>query len=377
MKAAPRIFYIVNVDNFFLSHRLPLALEAQKEGYEVFILTRDTGGRKIIEEQGLQFINIPFERSGTNPFRDFSIIVLLTRLIRQYQPAIIHNVTIKPAIYGSIAARYAKKGTTIVNAISGLGYNFINGRDGTVQKVLKRLIGYAFKSGVNFIFQNQDDCHLYQSFGLLNNNRYQIIKGAGVDGSVFKFQEPIEKQKLEILITTRLLYDKGVMEFLEAAWLLASRWEGKAKFIIAGDIDNGNKACIPEKIISGYLKEGFIEWVGFQKDVRPFLIESDIVCLPSYREGLPKSLIEAMAIGRPIVTTDVPGCRECVDEGVNGYLVPVKNVNSLAIALEKLLSNYDLRISMGKASRHKMEAELSLEKVVSETMIFYKKLINI
>lgn len=377
MKAAPRIFYIVNVDNFFLSHRLPLALEAQKEGYEVFILTRDTGGRKIIEEQGLQFINIPFERSGTNPFRDFSIIVLLTRLIRQYQPAIIHNVTIKPAIYGSIAARYAKKGTTIVNAISGLGYNFINGRDGTVQKVLKRLIGYAFKSGVNFIFQNQDDCHLYQSFGLLNNNRYQIIKGAGVDGSVFKFQEPIEKQKLEILITTRLLYDKGVMEFLEAAWLLASRWEGKAKFIIAGDIDNGNKACIPEKIISGYLKEGFIEWVGFQKDIRPFLIESDIVCLPSYREGLPKSLIEAMAIGRPIVTTDVPGCRECVDEGVNGYLVPVKNVNSLAIALEKLLSNYDLRISMGKASRHKMEAELSLEKVVSETMIFYKKLINI
>lgn len=373
MAEAKSIFYVINVDTFFLSHRLAIALAAKKSGYHVFILTKDTGERKIIERYGLQFIDIPFDRSGANPFKDFFIIVHLIKLIRKHRPSIIHNVTIKPAIYGSIAAKYAKRPTKVINAISGLGYNFIEGRNGMVQKVLKELISFAFRSQVNFIFQNKDDCQLYGDLKLLEHNRYQIIKGSGVDGSVFRYHPPVEKEVSEVVVTSRLLYDKGIIEFIEAALLLRDRWQGKARFIIAGDTDPENKANIPEAELKKYLVDDYLIWIGFQQDVKPLLIRSDIACLPSYREGLPKSLIEAMAIGRPVVTTDVAGCRECVDEGKNGFLVPVKSTKELAAALEKLLSDHNLRLRMGKASREKMERELSLEQVVGETLAFYEK----
>jgi len=371
------IFYIINVDSFFLSHRLPLALSAQKSGYSVFILTKDTGRRKEIENHGFRFIPVPFERSGTNPFKDFFIIVQLYRLIRKYKPALIHNVTIKPSIYGSIAARFAHNNTRVINAISGLGYNFIEGRNGIVQRVLKRLISYAFKSDITFIFQNRDDRDLYNNMGLLKNNDYRIIKGSGVDSSLFALHDPVSKQLLKITITSRLLYDKGIMEFIGAACLLRKKWEGKAKFIIAGEIDFGNRACIPEKDLREKLIPGYLVWLGYQEDVKPLLIQSDIVCLPSYREGLPKSLVEAMAIGRPIVTTDVPGCRECVDNGKNGFLVPPKDSKGLASAIEILLKDENMRLKMGRASREKMEKELSLKQVVSETMELYKEVLSV
>lgn len=375
MAGEKSIFYIINVDTFFLSHRLPLALAARNQGYNIFILTRDTGERQRIEADGLHFIPIDFDRSGTNPFKDILIIFHIFRLIRKYKPVLLHNVTIKPAIYGSIAARYANRGTKVINAISGLGYNFIGGRDGLVQKILRRLISFAFKSGVNFIFQNEDDCRLYKSLGLLAHNGYRIIKGSGVDGTVFTYQPPVEKKMLEVVITSRLLYDKGIVEFMNAALLLKDKWTGKAKFIIAGDIDQGNKASISGGDLKKYLVDDYLIWIGFQKHVKPLLIESDIVCLPSYREGLPKSLIEAMAIGRPIVTTDVPGCRECVNEGENGFLVPARNTEGLAAAIDKLLYDQQLRLRMGEASRKKMEMELSLQQVVGETMKFYDELV--
>lgn len=375
MAGEKSIFYIINVDTFFMSHRLPLALAARNRGYNIFILTRDTGERQRIEADGLHFIPIDFDRSGANPFKDILIIFHIFRLIRKYKPVLLHNVTIKPAVYGSIAARYANRGTKVINAISGLGYNFIGGRDGPVQKILRRLISFAFKFGVNFIFQNKDDCRLYQSLGLLAHNGYRIIKGSGVDGTLFTYQRPVEKKMLEVVITSRLLYDKGIVEFMNAALLLKDKWTGKAKFIIAGDIDQGNKASISGGDLKKYLVDDYLIWIGFQKDVKPLLIKSDIVCLPSYREGLPKSLIEAMAIGRPIVTTDVPGCRECVNEGENGFLVPARDTEGLAAAIDKLLSDQQLRLRMGEASRKKMEMELSLQQVVVETMKFYDELV--
>lgn len=373
MDVTNRIFYIVNVDSFFMSHRLSIALAAQKAGFEVFVLAKDTGMGSEITRHGLHFINIDFERSGTNPLKDAKIILKLKKLIRHHQPRIIHNVTIKPAIYGSIAARYARGSTKVINAISGLGYNFIEGRDSSLQKLIKQLIHYAFKPSLNFIFQNQDDCQLYEEQGLLKGNRYKIIKGSGVDGDVYPFRHEQNKGILKVLVTSRMLYDKGIMEFIEAANLLKSKWKGKARFVLVGGVDKGNRACIPEEVIKAHLEPDYIEWVGFKKEVKPFLFESHIVSLLSYREGLPKALIEAMAVGRPIVTTNVPGCKECVEDGVNGFLVPAKKSRKAAECIDRLLSDAELRQQMGAASRRKMEQELSLAKVIKETLDFYEQ----
>lgn len=365
-------FMVVNVDWFFISHRLPLALKMKSEGYDVYILTKDTGHKSEVEKSGLNFIDIPFKRSGKNPLREFATIIKLKKIIKKYKPQIIHNVTIKPVIYGSIAAKFAHlKSSQVINAISGLGYNFINNRNSIVQRMIKRMMKYAFSGNVKFIFQNPDDKNTYEHFGFLHNN-YKIIKGAGVDGNLFTQVEPIQKDKIYIVTTARMLYDKGIQELIDASSILYEKYYGKILFLLVGDLDLDNPSGIPEDKLKGAVKEDYFSWVGHKKDVRPILIESDIVCLPSYREGLPKSLIEAMAIGRPIVTTDVPGCRECVDEGYNGLLVPSKDATALANALEKLINDKDSRIKMGNASRDKMMSELSLEKVLTDTLNFYE-----
>lgn len=370
MSKTKKVFYVVNVDWFFLSHRLPLALAMKEAGHDVFILTKDTGKRGAIEAQGLKFINVDFERSGSNPVKELLLIKTLRALYKKHRPDIIHHVTIKPAIYGSIAAKVLKK-VRIINAISGLGYNFIEGRDGYVQKVVRRLMKFAYSKNVNFIFQNPDDLNLYQSLGFLTKDNYKLIKGAGVDQNEYPYTEPVKKEKLEIVITARMLVDKGIRELIKASELLFEKWQGKIKFLLVGDLDPFNLAGMKEEEIQTAVKPGYLEWMGYSSDIKSVLKSSDIVCLPSYREGLPKSLIEAMAIGRPIVTTHAPGCKECVDEGVNGFMVPVKATTELAEALEKLISDEQLRLKMGKASRTKMMAEMSLQKVVQETVSFY------
>jgi len=368
------IFYIVNVDWFFLSHRLQLALAMKNSGYDVYILTKDSGRRKEIEENGLHFIDIDFDRSGKNPLKEFLIIREILKHIKKHKPSIVHNVTIKPALYGSIAAKiYGKPNLKIVNAISGLGYNFIGDRQGPVQRVLKKLMNFAFNKNVNFIFQNPDDMALYKQLGYLQNNKFKLIKGAGVDSVEFQFHDPIEKDQLQIVLTARMLKDKGVIEFTEAAKILKSEWNSKVLFRLIGDIDTSNPAGLEKSELRKLELPNYIVWEGYRKDIRAVLIDADIVCLPSYREGLPKSLIEAMAIGRPIVTTDVPGCRECVEENYNGFLVPSQNSIELARALEVLLLSSELRLEMGKNSRKKMLKELSLDKVISDTVAFYKE----
>jgi len=368
------IFYIVNVDWFFLSHRLQLALAMKNSGYDVYILTKDSGRRKEIEENGLHFIDIDFDRSGKNPLKEFLIIREILKHIKKHKPSIVHNVTIKPALYGSIAAKiYGKPNLKIVNAISGLGYNFIGDRQGPVQRVLKKLMNFAFNKNVNFIFQNPGDMALYKQLGYLQNNKFKLIKGAGVDSVEFQFHDPIEKDQLQIVLTARMLKDKGVIEFTEAAKILKSEWNSKVLFRLIGDIDTSNPAGLEKSELRKLELPNYIVWEGYRKDIRAVLIDADIVCLPSYREGLPKSLIEAMAIGRPIVTTDVPGCRECVEENYNGFLVPSQNSIELARALEVLLLSSELRLEMGKNSRKKMLKELSLDKVISDTVAFYKE----
>ncbi len=372
-----KIFIAVNVDWFFLSHRLYLATELKNLGNDVYILTRDTGYKDEILKHNLKFIDIPFDRSGTNFIYELKLLYTIFQTYRLHQPDLIHHVTIKPSIYGSLILRLIKKRIKIVNAISGLGYNFIEDRYTILQRILLKMMDFAFKQkSINFIFQNPDDLAFYKSRNYINSNNHTIIKGSGVDQNIFNYVKPVLKTKIHVLFSGRLLKDKGVVEFVKAANELHHKYSDKVEFVLMGDIDDHNKASITQNELSNYTKSGVVNWIGFKKDVMSELILSDIVCLPSYGEGLPKSLIEAMAIGRPIVTTDTPGCRECVIEGSNGFLVPVKSVSELVNKLEMLIGDEVLRLNMGRESRSIMISEFSLDAVMMNTVKFYKKILD-
>lgn len=371
-----KLLFVVNVDWFFLSHRLPLALEALRKGYSVYLLSANTGKKNEIEGYGIRFIEVPFERSGKNFFHELKCISTLASYYRKLEPDIIHHVTLKAALLGSIAAKLSST-RNVINAISGLGYNFTDGRNGLLQRIIRLMMKWSFKSDhFYFILQNPDDIAMMRSLNFVPDNHYRLIKGSGVDLQDFTFSELQENEKLKLLFPARILYDKGVMELIGAANKLKGKWEGRITFILAGDCDESNKAVVHQQVLEKLLIPGYIEWIGFSKDMVNQYIQSDIVVLPSYREGLPKSLIEACAIGRPVITTDVPGCRECVIDGYNGRLVPAKSVEPLANAIEELCESKVKRMMMGRNSRILAENVFSIETVIEKTFVIYDEILS-
>jgi glycosyltransferase involved in cell wall biosynthesis len=368
-----KLFIVVNVDWFFLSHRLPIALEALKRGYDVTICAIDTGKKKEIESYGLKFKPLPTSRSGTNAITELKVLLFLLNWYRREKPDIVHHVAMKPVTYGSIAAKCIGV-KRVVNALSGLGFLFINADK---NKIIHSLLSRFFKFGFNnpnlrFILQNQDDLGMIKDLKILKDNQVFLIKGSGVSLSSFKYIIEPDTTSLKIVLPARMLWDKGIREFIQAARILKSSYGNKIIFILAGPVDTENKATITESQLLDWNTEGIVSWIGFQTNMIQVLNEAHIVVLPSYREGLPKSLIEACAIGRPIVTTDVPGCREVVVNGVNGFLVPDKNEEALAKAIEKLILDKALRIKMGKEGRIIAEQSFSLESVIEQTFAIYE-----
>ena len=369
-----KIVFIVNVDWFFISHRLPLALEAIKKGWEVFLFARDTGKRKELQDIGITLIDIPFGRTSTNPIQELKCIISIQKELKRISPDIIHNVTWKGCLLGGLAAKMVGN-RHVVNALSGLGSVFIG--DGLVNRIMMRLAEFAFKNDYScFIFQNPDDVNWFKNLGYASADRIFEIKGSGVDLKSFSYQEVTTKEKVRILFPARILKDKGLIELIEALKLLQPKYKDKIETFLAGSCGDANKTSVSEEELKSMLIEVYITWIGHQKDMYPVYVNSDVVVLPSYREGLPKSLIEACAVGRPIVSTDVPGCRECVDDGVNGYLVPVKTTKELADAIEKLIVDSDLRIEFGMASRKKAETEFSIENVIEKTFKIYDTILR-
>jgi glycosyltransferase involved in cell wall biosynthesis len=227
----------------------------------------------------------------------------------------------------------------------------------------------------NFIFQNPDDLAVYKRFGFLNELNNIIIKGAGVDENIFYYREPHSKDtdKIRVVLLARMLKDKGVLEFIKAGNVLKEILQDRMEFVLVGGIDEFNPAAISADTLYKLCDNVFISWLGQRADVMEIYDKADIVCLPSYREGLPKSLVEAMAIGRPLITTDAIGCRECVEEGVNGFLTPIGDHIILAERIKTLVLDKKLRLKMGEASRMKMVKEMSLNNVVKMTFSFYEK----
>lgn len=368
------LFIVVNVDWFFLSHRLPIALAAKEKGYRVTIVSKDTGKREEIEALGLRFINVEFERSGANPLHELRCIKILYKIYKLEKPDIIHHVTLKASLLGCLAAKLSGI-KRIVNAISGFGYNFTDERTGIKQRIIRTMMNMAFKSKkFHFIFQNPDDINQFMKFNFVSESQIHLIKGSGVDLNKFTYEKPISKEKVQVILPARMLYDKGIIEFIQAAKKIKDKVVDKAEFVLVGDCDTINLSGIKEEDIKREIDVPFLNWIGFKKDIFSFIKKSDIVVLPSYREGLPKSLIEACAVGRPIVTTDVEGCRECVIEGYNGYLVPAKNIETLSEKMEDLINDPEKRTRMGINGRILAEKNFSIDFVIREHLRIYKDL---
>lgn len=371
-----RILYVVNDANFFLSHRLPLALAAQGEDFEVHVATPLSDDVEKIHAAGFTFHPIPLTRRGAHMGEELASVIALYRLYRKVKPDLVHLVTIKPVLYGGIAARLASV-PAVVSAVTGLGYVFI--AQGLKASLLRTAVKGTYRFALGHangrvIFQNPDDRSSFLMSKLVDTRQTVLIKGSGVDMAQFS-PAPESPGAPLVVFAARMLWDKGVGEFVDAARRLCDRGI-KARFALVGDTDSGNPAAVPKSQLESWQQSGVVEWWGQYTNMPMVFAQSHIVALPSaYGEGVPKVLIEAAASGRPIVTTDTPGCREIVRHGENGLLVPVRNVAALAEALRRLIEDAELRRRMGAKGREIAMAEFSVERVVGETLDVYRQLL--
>jgi len=368
-----KLFIVVNVDWFFLSHRLPIALRAKELGYDVTIMAMEEENMgDDIRAHGLKFIPLPTTRGGKNILKEVNVLRFMNKIYKEHKPEIVHHVTLKPVLYGSIAAKWQKI-PKVINAISGMGSTFINANKlSPIYHMVKSLYKLAFSNkNVRVIVQNEDDQKAAPQLGKLEPHQIHLIKGSGVDVTKFVHVPEPEEGPIKLVLLARLLYDKGIGEYVEAAERLKKKYGDKVHFILGGKLDPHNSTGIPEAKLKQWTEEGNIEWIGYTKDVKGLYEKSHIAVLPSYREGLPKALLEGMAIGRPVVTTDVPGCRVVVKHLETGFLVKVQDVDTLHDAMDQLIADKNLRVEMGLKGRAFVEEEFSLEMVVNRTMDIY------
>ncbi len=375
-KQLEALLFVVNAPEFFFSHRLPLAVAAQKAGYEVHVATADGPDVQRIQSQGFIHHIVPFARSSQNPLSELATLLCLVKLFLRVKPALVHLITIKPVLYGGIAARLTGI-KSVVSAVSGLGTVFLSDSPAACirRRVVILLYRIAFKQKhLAVIFQNPDDRDALLGLNALNTEQSRMIRGSGV-ALVDYPRLPESEGKTVVVMASRLLRDKGVFEFVEAARLLQLRGISVEMRLI-GSPDPGNPTSVSQQELAQWATEGQVELLGYRKDIAAQYAAANIICLPSYREGLPKSLVEAAACGRAVVTTDVPGCRDAITPDVTGLLVPVKDAVALADAIQLLIEDPELRKKMGHAGRSLAEEAFTIEKIVEQHMDIYQGLLE-
>lgn len=375
MSAGRRLLFVVNNPAFFMSHRVPVALAAQQAGYEVHVATMDGPAVADIEALGMTHHALPMTRSGKHPLQELGTLLALIRLFRRLRPQVVHLVTIKPVLYGGIAARLTRV-PGMVAAISGLGFVFLSNslKMRLVRAVVARLYRLALgHPNSRVIFQNASDRDLLKSLGAVRDAQVVMIRGAGVDLNAYRAQPEPPAPPVVVTMVARLLRDKGVQEFVQAARLLRERGLPVTMQLVGG-VDAGNPASATQNDVDAWQQEGCVRALGERSDVAALYAGSHIAVLPSYREGLPKSLIEAAACARAVVTTDVPGCRDAIEPGETGLLVPVRDAQALADAIARLAEDPALRQSMGAAGRALAEREFNIDRVARVHVEIYDAL---
>lgn len=362
-----RLLFVVTEDWYFVSHRLHLAKAAIISGYRVAVLCRVNSCRNVIESAGIELISWRLERSSIDPLLEFRAMNDVRTALRRFNPDLVHAVALKPAVYTAVMGRLVGTGA-FVYALGGLGFVFSSNKPKArlLRPVLLRLFQWMFsQKRTLLILQNPDDRALLLSKKAIDPKKIRLIRGAGVDTDLFG-PSPIPPGVPLVILPARLLWDKGIGEFVAVARVLRSRGI-VARFALVGASDPHNPESIPEGNVRGWVAEGIVEAWGHRDDMPEVLRQASVVCLPSYREGLPKALIEAASCARPIVTFDVAGCREVVEHGRNGLLVPFGDIDKLSTALATLISDPELRERMGASGRNKVLREFSNERITEET----------
>ena len=387
-----KLLSFIGVDWFFYSHFLDRAIAAKEQGYDVVVLTGLTRNDDPLAQYGIKLIGVPFERRSLNPLGLCRNLVDVVRVLQQEKPDIVHQIALKPIVVGSIACRWLGI-KRVINAVVGLGFAFSS--DQSAARLTKQVLSLLFhlvldKKNAKTVFENSDDRDNFIKNGWVMPDNAVLIRGAGVDIERFASRPRpanvhyTQRADLSVpnreaptdppiaMLLSRMLWDKGVGDFVEAARLLL-RQHGKdyAQFVLVGDPDDDNRGAIAREHLLAWQQEGVVQWWGHKPDVENVLAQATISCLPSYREGLPKSLLESLAMGLPCIATDVPGCREAVVDGVNGLLVPPRDVAALANAIDRLLRDTELREQFGPASRRMAADEFSKEIINKQTLDLY------
>jgi len=377
VKKGRSILFLVTEDWYFVLHRLPIARAALQAGYQVLVATQLSQHRDLLEGEGFTVIPMKWRRSSLNPLHALGEIRQILAIYRRYTPDLVHHIALKPSLYGSIAARWS--GTApVVNNLAGLGQAFSS--TGLAASVIRQGLITAFRLLFRrrhscTIVENTDDRQFLIDTVGMSPDRAVLILGIGVDEARFAYHEESGQAIPAVVMVSRLLWPKGVRELVEAGRLLRTR--GLDVVIrLVGKPDEASSVSVPQEVLQAWHEQGDIEWLGHQDDIPKIWAEAAIAVLPSYyREGIPRSLLEAAACGRPVVTTDMPGCREIVEDGVNGYLVTPGDVASLADALEKLINDPLLRARMGRAGREMVLARFTERQVVGQTLETYRSLL--
>ena len=369
-----KILYFAGEDWAFCLHRLPLARAARAAGHEVVVVTRVRDHADPITQAGLRLIPLEISRGGMRPLQEISTLLSLLKIYRAERPDLVHHVAIKPVLYGSMIAALTGVGA-VVNALTGMGFLFTS--QSFRARLLRPPVELALRlllnrRGSRVIFQNRDDLDALVAKNIVVRENARLIRGSGVDIDAFS-PSPEPAGMPVIVLPARLLWDKGVGEFVAAARMLKARGI-QARFALVGDRDAQNPAVVPQATLDEWRTEGVVELWGWRNDLAAVYRECHIVCLPSYREGFPKVLLEAAACGRPLIGTDVEGCREAVAHDHSGLLVPVRDADALASAMADLIEHPARRTAFGAAAREIVVGELSLSVVIARTLAVYREI---
>lgn len=373
-----RIIFLITEDRYFWLHHLPLARVARDAGLEVCVATPPGDFRVRIEGEGFLYHPLRLQRGSRNPLREARALIDILLLYRRYAPDIVHQVSIKPVLYGSVAARLTGV-PAVVNAVTGLGYVFVprGGLSALLRAIVERAYALCLAGkSARVLFENPDDLTLFVDRRIVPPDRAVLILGCGVDTEEFRpSPHPRgDRAGATILFVSRMLWHKGAGDLMRA-WRILRERKVPGRLLLVGDPDPASPASIPRQRLVEWGNEEEVEWLGYRDDLPRIIAEADIVCLPSYyREGIPMILLKGASAGKPLVTTDTPGCREIVRDGLNGLLVPPQDAVALADALERLLRDAPLREALGREGRKMAVERFSTERVIEKTFSVYEEM---